>query len=88
MVRALWPPVLGWAPVAIVFMIEDKLTPHGTALLAGMIMGVCGLVALVFCVVNIVRLARWQEMNQRLRLVLLLLNLSLPVAYVAGALLS
>jgi hypothetical protein len=49
--------------------------------LAFVITLVCSLVAVVFCLVNIVRVALWREMKASVRVGLMLLNMSFPVAF-------
>lgn len=89
--RALWPPAVGWLPLgaAALAAITSRYGAEGTIPTIMMVIALpCAWVASVFCVVNVVRLARRRGMDGRLRLSLVLLNLSLPVTCVAGAVLS
>lgn len=52
-VKALWPPALGWMPVGIL-LLENRHNPYGAHGVMGMIVitVVCAWVATPFCVVN------------------------------------
>jgi hypothetical protein len=79
--KALWPPALGWTPLAAVCAIAGQIAPHGGKfLLAVYVVIVTSLAAAPRCVANVVRIAGWRDMPSRLRYALLAANLSFPLA--------
>lgn len=87
-VKALWPPALGWAPVAIGYTAPERFGPHGPMWFWMPIVLLAAVVAAPFGVANVVRGARWREMAPQPRFALVAANLSFPLGFGALVLFS
>jgi len=81
LVKALWPPALGWVPVFLFAAILNRIPRHDLGILG--IPFVTSCTAVVCCVVNAVRVAGWRDLPWELRCTLVTVNLSFPLGVAA-----
>jgi hypothetical protein len=81
LVKALWPPVLGWVPIAILLAVMHRIPPHGGGVIV--VPFLTSWAAVVCCVWNAARVARWRDLAPRSRLALVAANLTFPLGFAA-----
>ncbi len=79
-VKALWPPILGWVPWAIGYSAPLYFGSHGGGWYLLPIALIATLVSAPLCVANVVRIARWRDMSAWLVLALIF-NASFPLGF-------